>query len=383
MIRLGSIIPGSRNFSPIGLEMGATSIKMAQLQRTANGWEVRDMLAKEIPSANNENGRSRKEELIQIIKDGLKESTFSGRSVVSVMPGYQLDIFPIKLALSGDEGLEEAILEEARAHLSYNLENAVIDYIPVENSESDPEKGKTARFLLISARREDVDELLSVLKGAKLKPAALDISACALARIIGFSLNTKDKNALVVNAGELHTTLSVLWKGNILFDRHILWGQENMVESIMNRLKLDRQKTTRLLSRVGLHSGHSGEARQENDKNHHINKITEAVYEIVATQLEKLAKEIDKVLQYFSSEMRGAAIDVLYIIGAAGIIKYLDVYLGERTDIATQYFNPLRILRAGNSKVLKDDNGQGLLFSVPLGLAMRGLKKQDFRSGRE
>jgi type IV pilus assembly protein PilM len=382
MTRLGLLMPGSNNYSPLGLEMGATSIKMAQLQRTAKGWTVRDMLVKEIAVSNNENGRSRKDALIQTIKDGLKESSFSGRSVVSVMPEYQLDILPIKLTLSGDEGLEEAILEEAKAHLSYDVENAVIDYIPVENGESDPEKGKTARALLISARREDVDEHLSILKGANLKPIAMDISASALARVIGFSSTDKDKNALVINAGEQHTTFTLLWKDNILFNRNIPWGKDNMVESLMNRLKLDREKASGLLNRVGLLSRTGKEIGLKNESINHTSKISEAVYEIVAPPLEKLSKELDKVLQYFYSEMRGAAVDVLYLMGAVSAVKDLDTYLENRTGISTKHFNPIGALKVGENEVSKDGNGYVSLFGVALGLAMRGFENQDIKPER-
>jgi len=172
---------GKSNYSAIGLEIGATSIKMAQLKRKATGWAISDMLVKEINLSNEENGESRSDAIADIIKECMQESSFSGRSVVSIMPGDQLDILPVKLSLSGDESVEDAILDKARAHLSYDVENAVIDYIPVEDGEDGPENGLPTRSLLISARREDVDYHLSILKKAKLKPLALDISACAAA----------------------------------------------------------------------------------------------------------------------------------------------------------------------------------------------------------
>ncbi len=383
MIKLGSIIPGSRDFSPIGLEIGTNSIRMAQLRKTANGWAVSDVRMKQITESDDENGRTRKDTIIQAIKDCMKESSFSGRSVVSVMPGYQLDILPVKLSLSEDERLEDAIVEEARAHLSYDIEDAVIDYIPIENSGSETEKGRTERSLLTAARREDVDEHLSILKGAKLKPVALDISACAISRIIGSSCNDKEENILVINAGELHTTLTLFWKDNILLDRNIIWGRENMEENLMNRLKLDRKKSGGLLNRVGLHLGENEKEGPENGSNEHINKISGVVYEIVSTQLDKLTKEIEKVLQYFSSEMRGAAINVLYLMGTVSTIRNLDAYLANSTGISTEYLNPLSIYNLEGNNVSKDNNAYGSSFGVALGLAMRGFKNQDVKPERE
>ena len=377
MKKMGFIKLGSSNDSPIGIEMGSTSIKMAQLKKTARGWAVRDTLIKEMDLSTNENGESRMDALVNIIKECMKESSFSGRSVVSVMPGHQLDILPVKLSLSGDESVEDAIVEKARAHLSYDVENAVIDYIPVEDGKTVPEKGRPARYLLISARREDVDNHLSILKMARLKPVALDISACALARVIRFSRTEKDNNVLVINAGSQHTSLTLVWKNNILLDRTILWGRENLIESLMNRLKLNRQKAERLLSRNGQHRGHSEEPEQENEHLTHRSKPSEVVYEIVTNQVEKLSIEIEKVLQYFSSEMRGAVIDVLYLMGTSSTIQDLDAYLGKKTGISIQHFNPADMLNMGKNAVSKDTNGYGALFGVPVGLAMRGIREQD------
>jgi type IV pilus assembly protein PilM len=368
---------GKSNYSAIGLEIGATSIKMAQLQRTATGWAISDMIVKEIKDSQNENGDSRIDAIVKSINECMQESSFSGRSVVSIMPGDQLDIVPVKLSLSGDASVEDAILERARAHLSYDVENAVIDYIPVEDGEDGSENSLPTRSLLISARREDVDNHLSILKRANLKPLALDISACALARLIRFSRAEKDKNVLVINAGERHTTLTLLWKHNILLDRNILWGRDNLIESLMNRLKLNREKAEGLLSRHGLHPGQSEVPDQENERHSHASKASEVVYEIVANQLEQLSAEIEKVLQYFSSEMRGAEMDVLYIMGSASTIKDLDTYLGKRTGISTKQFNPVATLNMGEREVSNGRNEFGAVCGVPVGLAMRGIGEED------
>jgi Tfp pilus assembly PilM family ATPase len=175
----------------------------------------------------------------------------------------------------------------------------------------------------------------------------------------------------------LHTSLTLIWKNNILLDRTIPWGREYLIESLMNRLKLDRQKADGLLSRNGHHPEYSEEPEQENERHTHRSKTSEVVYQIVANQLEELSTEIDKVLQYFSSEMRGAVIDVIYLMGSSITIQDLNTYLEKRTGISTQHFNPAGTLNMGAHEVSKDTNGYGALFGVPVGLAMRGIREQD------
>jgi type IV pilus assembly protein PilM len=377
MKRSGLRRPGRNKYSPIGLDMGATSIKMAQLKRVATGWAISEMLVKEINLSTDENGERRGDALVNTIKACMKESSFSGKSVVSVMPGYQLDILPVKFSLSGDESMEDAILEKARAHLSYDVEKAVIDYIPVEDGETGRKKDHPIRSLLVAAQREDVDNHLSILKRAKLKPVALDISACALARVIRYSGTEKNNNVLVINMGNRHTSLTLAWKNNLLLDRTIQWGRENLMESLMNRLKLDQQKAEGLLSRNGLHSGQNEEPAQEDEHMSRDSKTSEVVYGILAQQVETLSKEIDMVLQYLSSEMRGAVIDVLYVMGSSSTVRDLDIYLGKRTGISTERFNLFGRLKMGAQGTPKDVNGYGAYLGVPVGLAMRGITDKD------
>ncbi len=369
-----------KDYSPIGLDVGATSVKMAQLKNTAAGWVISEMREKMISVSQQESGESRTDAIVRSINACMKEASFAGRSVVSVMPGYQLDILPVKLSVSGEESVEDAILEKARAHLSYTVENAVIDYIPVEDGESGEDQSRPVRSLLISARREDVDTHLSILKRAKLKPLAIDMSACALARLIRFSGTEKENNVLVVNAGDQHTSLTLVWKNNILLDRTVPWGRENLLGSLMNRLKLSHQKADGLLSRNGLSTGHSEEPGQVHESLAPVSKTYEVVHEIIANQLEKLSTEIDKVLQYFSSEMRGAEMDVLYIMGTAGMIRDMDTYLEKRTGIAAKPFNPEGLLNRDERGNINDTDGYGVFFGVPLGLAMRGIRKQDVQN---
>jgi type IV pilus assembly protein PilM len=361
--------------SPIGIDIGSTSIQMAQLQKTAEGYGIRNVLKQEIPPSTGENGTGRREIVIHTIREMMKKGSFSGKSVVSVMPGYQMDIFPVKLSLSPGSSIEEAVLREAASRLSYDVEQAVIDYLPLADAGEDGDQEKTIQALLLATRREDVDEHLSILQGAKLTPLAIDIAACALARLVRASCSRKNANRLIINMGQLHTTLTLLWKDSVLLERYILWGRENMIENLTNTLRLSRDSADRLMDRVGLHTGEDTRLEQKKEMDHS-SRVSDAVHEIVAPQLEKLAREIEKITQYFSSEMRGASIDTLSLTGMGSSIRDLDAYLMQRTGIPADYFHPFTVLKEGKSEFTDNGKDCDTAYSVALGLAMRGLEQQ-------
>jgi type IV pilus assembly protein PilM len=363
-----------RQLSPIGLEIGPHAIRAVQLQKSSCGWTVLDAVTWERFPDGAAPGKSRLENTIARIRDGIKSSVLAGKWVVSALPSDLLDILPIKLSLEGNESLEEAVVRESRAYLSYDLEEAVLDYLPLERRRAQQESEGTGprKVLLVAARREHVDEHLALLRSAKLRPVAVEIPACALARVFGTSRDGHDKNKLVMNMGEKASSLTILWGEQILLERTLDWGLETLARRLQDQLKLDHDKSRDLLNRVGLSAyeeGQSSEAKAETSSG---KRLSKTVSEIVNPALVQLAREIEKVFLYFSSEMRGASLHELTLLGLANMVKDLDTFLQQRIGIPVQLFDPMRSLGVAGNSVGKSTNGDGPNFSVALGLALRG-----------
>ncbi len=372
-------------YSPIGLEIDLTSIKLIQLRETPEGWRIQDMIVKDIPPV----GAGDKDEgeevgIIETIREMLKGTSFHGKVVVSAMPASRLDIIPVKISLSEGENEEDAIIKEAKAHLSYGIDEAVIDYLPLDqNGQGRDGKQKS---ILIASKREDVDRHISIIKGAGLRPKAIDISACAVVRAMRYlytaSLppdskpnkeddNDEVKRSMVINIKDLDTSITVLCGNDILLERNIQWGIENMIGLLMNNLKLDRRGAKELLYKVGLSPTDAEKAHADGDERmERMNRVADTVYEIVSPQLEELDQEIKKVMIYFSAEMQGITIDTIYLIGRGFYIKNMERYIEYTTGITTSMVNPLAPFLNGDSSLNKK-RGEAPYFGITLGLALR------------
>jgi type IV pilus assembly protein PilM len=345
---------------------------MVQLQRDSQGWAVQDILDKELPAATDGDESGQAEGIVQAIKEAGKNASFSGKSVVSAMPCDKLDIIPISVSVGENENLEEALVREARAYLSYDIEDAVIDYLPFRVGPADATKTPDVqKTLLVAARREDVDAHLAILRAARLKPLAIDTSAAALARVFSVSDCSGETRRLVVNLSERSTSLVVLCGSSVFVDRRIPWGRENLITRLTDSLKLDPSRAGDLIGRIGLcPSGGRGE-----DETRVAERMLETVGEIVAPELERLAEEVEKVLVYFFSEMRGVNIDELCLVGVGGEVRNLDRHLGSKIGIPAAIFDPMEALGLEKRKAAADSvDRRGPRFSVALGLALRGVE---------
>jgi len=351
---------------------------MVQLRRSGGEWGARAFLTARIPDM--KNGR---EEIIRKLREARRRAPFSGRKVVASMPADQVDIFPVQLALGEDEGLDDAVLREARSYLTYDMEDAVIDYLVLREERYGTEAKARVKLLLISARREHVENYLAVLKGAGLLPVALDIPSCALARVFRFAGDT-EKNLLLVHMDEKYTTLTILSGGSIVLERNLPLGRETTAERLVEQLRLDSRKSGDLLKRVGLFSFRSDPSASLPEAAPVSGHTAETVCELITPEMETLAREVKKVMIYFSSERRGEPIHELRLLGACGEIRYLDRFMKTRIGIPVQGFVP-SFLRVPEEKgdVEAGRKVRASLSSVALGLALRGCEEFSEKSVKD
>ncbi len=315
-----------KNYSPIGLEVGETSLRMLQLEKIGDRWRVAHRIRVELPVDDEE---KEKEEAVPagILREALKKGNFSGKAVVSSMPQELLDILPLKLSLAGEEEVEEAVVREARNFLSYDLDGAVIDYLVVKEESFGAEQRRILKVLLIAAKREDVETHLALLRQCGLRPVAIEIPACALARIFRIDNDQSGRNLLIVNLKEKSTSLTVLCDGQVLLDRNVFWGRDTLQVRLADQLQLNARKAAALLERIGVAACRFEEKNEGGAGGDDTEQMAGTVCEIITPELEVLAEEMEKVFIYFSAEMRGDQIDALSLAGLSGSIRDLDRYL--------------------------------------------------------
>ena len=127
----------------------------------------------------------------------------NARIVVRVM-----DLPPLEDA----KDLEAAVQFQAKDELPMAIDQAVIDYQSVGLVETPA--GMRHRVVLVAARRDMIDRLLSAARAAGLRPEGVDLSAFAMVRALG----VEDGPVLYVSVGGL-TNLAVAENGNCLFTR--------------------------------------------------------------------------------------------------------------------------------------------------------------------
>ena len=353
-------------YSPIGIDIGTRSINVVQLAKSSEGLYIHEADIMMLPDEKIAEERG----IIDALSDLINRNKFRGKEVVSRMHPSLVSIIPIKVSQREGETIEQAILREAKEYLPCPVEEAVIDYLPISNVAGGADE--TRKVLLIFVKRSDVIAHINILKKIGLKVNAIDIGPNAINRAIKRFKRPSEQRILVINIGDLSSFSTILWDDMVLIDRKMGWGENNITEKIVSNLDMDINEARKVMYRYGIDWTSTPRVSIEDTTGVMPDEdIPAHIYEIVAPGLEDLNKEIEKMLIYCTSEMKGAMIDQIYLMGSGGLLRHLNSYLQKTSGIGVRPFEPEEIF--SQTELLKGvvkDNFP--IFIISIGLALRG-----------
>jgi type IV pilus assembly protein PilM len=356
----------TQHYSPIGLEISSDSVLMVQVKRSSGQWRVHRAAQEALPpqEPESEDAGSR---LSELIKGMIKNYSFSGRQVVSTLPNRDVDILPLRVPVSDENGLEEKIIENARARLSYAVEQAVIDYVPIDGLQG--VGGKERSLWVVAVQRSLVEKHLAAIKGAGLRNKAVDIQPCALVRALVESGHEVDGKILLIHIGDRDSVFLLVENGGPLAQRVCPKGYHDMADKLQVSLNTDKTTAFRLLSDFGFIDETTDEERSEIAGPARADSV---VQEIILPVFEEILKGLKNFVDYCHAEMREVRVERTCLSGKACLVRNLDRMLEKSTDTKTEVVNPLASVCADEALFPHIDIEHGSVFSVPFGLTLRG-----------
>jgi type IV pilus assembly protein PilM len=154
-----------------------------------------------------------------------------------------LDLPPLEDAKS----LDAAVRAEAPDHIPMPMDEAILDYVPLGQVQT--AGGPRMRVVIVAARRELIDRLISATKDAGLKVEGIDLAAFGMVRALD---STEEEGAvLYINVAGL-TNVAVANQAGCLFTRAAAGGLSAIVATLAERRQLTLEHARMWLGHVGL-----------------------------------------------------------------------------------------------------------------------------------
>jgi len=342
-----------RNKPTIGLDIGASSVKMIELERTKNGYAVGAIAIRELPSEAIVADEIRdREAVIFNIQSVMDELGGKAKEVVVSLAGHAL--ITDKLVIDKKTGgeAEQAILFEAEQRSPFDVEDVALDHHIIRVNE----ETNKMEVLLVAARREFLASYLDLISDAGLTPIAVDTDSFAVynAYVNNYEVDP-NRTTVLVNLGQDVANVLYLHDGYYHSTRDISVGTRGIFSAIQNEFRLNHELTTQAI-----------QGKMEGSIDQDMLKAT-----IISASGEILTG-LEMAFNYFKSQAQTDAIDWMVLSGGGALIPFLPEFIQSKLQIPLEIFNPLR-------NVEYDPEGLGTLeperiaplLAVPIGMAMR------------
>jgi type IV pilus assembly protein PilM len=252
-----------------------------------------------------------------------------------------------------DAELEESIKWEAERYIPFDINDVNIDF---QTFGSNPENPEVMDIVLVAAKKDIINDYVSVIMEAGLNPVIIDIDAFALENMLAINYEIgKGEVVAVANIGASTTNINILKNNVSAFTRDIFKGGNQVTEDIQRQLHVDYDEAEKIKvgSKVEVTS-------------------RSVVQNLLKTNSESLAVEIRNSLDFFQSSSTYEKISKLYLSGGGSKIKDFDLILQQEIGIPVELVNPFMKVEYNeknfDTEYLREI---GPIMAVGVGLASR------------
>ena len=324
----------------IGLDIGTSSVKIAQFIKKEDGLHLVKADLKEIKQS--EDSALREQEIVSALKDLFRGIDLRKSKIIASINCPKTAIKTAKAPYMPKAELRDGISLEAKNYFPFPIDDSLLDY---EILGDVVEKGIRKYEVAVSVSpKPTIEKCLSLLEKAGIKPASFVPSSYALQKVAQELSIEEEKTQCFVDIGKLHTELIICKGKYLLFSRKIPVAGDEFTKAMTGALVSDRGKTELTLDEAEKIKQETGipfeaEAKIIEDK-----ISTTQVLSMLRAPLEQLVSEIERCFDYYREESGGGRIDSLVLFGGGASLGGLIKYLSEGLGIEVKLGDPLERL---------------------------------------
>lgn len=359
--------------SMIGFDVGLEKLNMVQIN-FRSGQPIVHAAASDYHNANLNKILDNPDSFKKLVKTSLKSRKFTGRKVVSSVPSHFLRLMFLNYQLGKTESDEESLLTALKRRVTTDLNEYVIDYLPIKPDATE----RNDRMALVAMTKQNiVEQYLDLLMNCGLEVVALEIGPVAIRRLINtLATPEQPQKVLTINFGTNRSYLTVIWNNELLFDRKIDFGMDNIIAVVARAFDVPVKTALQVLHKYGLdeikrpiYSEDSELAEIDEDDD---SSIKNTIYDILNPSFVSLAAEIRDIMVYIASETRGGAVDQIYLMGSLARLSGIDNIIDKLITIPVKTINPFYGIEVDDVSNTLYDLGPVAGVAVATGLALRG-----------
>lgn len=305
----------------IGLDIGSKTIKAGEIADAKGGYALKNFGMIDIAPGLIEEGNIREPDAVAgAIKELWKSSNIKDKNVAISVGGLSVIVKKINVQTMEEEELQETINLEAEQYIPFDISDVNIDFQILGESDVNPNQ---MSVLLVAAKKETVDDYISLVGMAGLNPCVIDVDAFALQNIYELNYEAAEENIALIDIGASKTSLNILKENNSVFMRDVSLGCGQINQRIVSMIDCTMEEA------------------EEIKFNPESDKISQTdLDQILTSVISDWSMEIRRALDFFYSTYPDDHIEKIILSGGGGNIEEFRSLLSAETSTEVETINP-------------------------------------------
>jgi type IV pilus assembly protein PilM len=351
-----------RRGDSMGIDLGSTSIKIVQLQQNkVVRWAHKELDIKDAHPDTMPNDRIAA--YTQLLSEFIAQEKTKPKTAAVSVSGNSVIVRYVKLPKLSQSELAKTIQFEAEPYIPFAIPEVHIGFhIMGDLVEDGQPKMET---VLVAAKKELIDQRLSVLTEVGLRPVVVDVDAFTLESAYGINYppTEEGETVLLINLGAGVTTMIIMENGISRVVRDVFIAGNTINKSLQRIFDCSYEEAENL-KRKGqiLVTPDEKEATLAQDDQDSLQ-----ISNTIVTVMKDLVAEIQRSLDFFLSQNPDRQVNRILLSGGSSKIAGIDRYFSQELRINVEMFDPFIGLMGTD---LPDPDLRAM-FSVAVGLASR------------
>ena len=344
--------PFRRQSDFLVVDIGSSSIKLAEVNHAASGPRIRALGIAPIPADVVQSNVIQDEgPVVEAIRKLVAEQGIRATDVITAVPGPAVIVKKVILGSQTGAGIETAILAEAGALIPDSLDNVNLDYQVIDWIED----GNKMEVIVVAVKRDIINSYTEAIRAAGLEPVVVDVDYFALENMFESNYDTPEGHPVaLVNIGARYSSINILKQGRSTFTGDVPVGGAEYNDALVRQLGITPEQADALKrgrAVPGLDGATAGP--------------------IVGSVTEFLVEEIQRALSFFWTAATDEPLGGVMLSGGTARMPNLAGQMTQRLQCPVEVADPFRRMHLDRSvdKALVDVSGPAL--AVAAGLATR------------
>jgi type IV pilus assembly protein PilM len=325
-------MPTPKKNQLIGLDIGTHSIKLVEIEDSKKGRILKNFGIIGLPQNAIVEGSIKEMEIVSsAIKELYKQLKIKNKNVAASISGYSVIVKKITISRRGEAELEYTIDEEAEQYIPFDISDVNLDYEVLSTPEAEGpnrDEGEMAGLMdvmLVAAKKDIVDDYVSLLQLSGLNPVVLDVDAFSAQNAFEIASGEEEISGCyaIVNVGAEELGINAVKNGISIFTRDSSYGGSQITEAIMSRFDVSYEEADRIKL---------GGTKVEKER--------ETLEDIFTSVVSGWVQEIKRALDFLGTTYPDETIDKIFLTGGSCRIPGFREYLEMETEIPVEELNP-------------------------------------------